>query len=80
MNFNLKKLAELICHYLDEAQLSDDEDQIIVLCSILDDVESFEKELRQDLATFEPLPIHDVCCIHCLEKGQYMTYKKILGE
>jgi len=71
MNLNVKKLKDLIRHYLDEAQLSDDEDQIIVLCSILDDVEGFEKELHERLTN------HD-----CDEKVCLFSkiIREILGE
>ena len=47
MAYSLEKLRELVDYYLDEALLSDDASQVIVLCSILDDITGLKKELRE---------------------------------
>lgn len=47
MKINLRFIKDTIQDQLDEAQLSDDEDRIIAICSILSDVEDFEKELHE---------------------------------
>lgn len=76
MKYNLKKLKALVKMYLDEAQLSDDEGQIIILCSILDDVEGFEKELREiesDAPRSKVTMLDDNLAV-------YIKIKVILGE
>jgi len=82
MSYTFEKLNGLLKKYLDEAQLADDEDQIIVLCSIMDEVEGFGKKLKKQVELYEKglSPKHDVCCVLCLEKGEIMTVKKILGS
>jgi hypothetical protein len=35
-------------------------------------------QLQTKLDMQLPVPKHDVCCIHCLEKGQRMAWKEIV--
>jgi len=43
--------------------------------------EGFEKELREKKAFLDiDLESHDVCCVQCLMKGEYMKIKEILGD
>jgi len=41
-----------------------------------------ERKKLQDrfIEVIDNLVEHDVCCVHCLEKGQAMELKKLLGD
>lgn len=43
--------------------------------------EGFERELRERKLWLEtPMPKHDVCCGLCVDKGELMAIKKVLGD